>query len=108
MRNWSKPQEVNDIDMVFGGGCSKLLPEMDEIPDEFTRHKGTKWNVIVCDWFFAGLKGHKYKMKDGVDADMAWRHLSTIMRSFEPAHEHKEAGVAYLMSLWFDEVTYTK
>lgn len=105
---WAVPKEVTDLDMAFGGSSADFLPALDEIPDEFRRHNGTKWNKIVCDWFFAGLKDCVSHPKDGIDAKNAWRHMSSAMRSFEPQHEHKEAGVAYLMSLWFDEVTYTK
>ena len=106
---WEVPQDVNDLDLAFGGACDNLLPTLDEIPDEFKRHNGTKWNLIVCNWFFSGLKdASKSRTKNGIVADKAWRHMAAVMRSFVPQHEHKEAGVAYLMSLWFDEVTYTK
>jgi hypothetical protein len=45
-------------------------------------------------------------MKEGVDGNLAFRHLSAIQRSFTPKHEHKEAAVAYLASLWFEDVDY--
>ena len=35
-------------------------------------------------------------------------HLKSILQSFKPKHERKEAGVAYLMSLWFDDIIVVK
>lgn len=32
------------------------------------------------------------------------RHISACLGSYEPKHEHKIAGVAYLLSLWFEPV----
>ena len=45
-----------------------------------------------------------FKAKDGVDNKKAMAAISAILRSFDPKHEHKEAGVAYLFSEWFEEV----
>lgn len=82
-----------------------LMPKMSEIPAEFQRHEGTKWNKIQSRWFFSGLpNGTEFKPKKGVNSDTAVRHLATIQRSFQPKHEHKEAAVAWLMSLWFEDV----
>ena len=39
-------------------------------------------------------------MKEEFDKNEVWRHLKACMGSFQPAHEHKVAGVGYLMSLW--------
>jgi hypothetical protein len=56
-------------------------------------------------WFFSGLpKGTVFVPHEGIDPAKAMRHLRAILGSFEPKHEHKEAGVAYLMSQWFKEV----
>jgi hypothetical protein len=46
--------------------------------------------------------------KEGIDRSVAMRHLKCIMSSWEPQHEHKTAGVAYLMSLWFEKFEYEK
>jgi hypothetical protein len=42
-----------------------------------------------------------------MEAQAAMRHVQYCMRSFEPKHEHKEAGCAYLLSLWFDDIEWT-
>lgn len=99
---WATPQAVYGIDLVFGGDMRKLLPPMNEIPGEFKHHN--PWVTCVATWFAIGLKKPKFVMKDGIDKAMALKHIGAILRSFDPSHEHKEAGCAYLMSLWFDKV----
>lgn len=100
-------QEVTGLDLVFGGDMKKLLPPMSEIPEEFKKGH-SKWNKVVSDWFFYGLKNADWKPKEGIDATKAIRHVSAIMRSFEPQHEHKEAGCAYLLSEFFEDVKYER
>jgi hypothetical protein len=99
------PKKVIDVEIAFGGDIGELLPSMDDIPDEFDLPGNTKWNKIISMWFFQGLPPEtKFIPKDGIDSNDALRHIAAILRSFEPKHEHKESGCAYLMSLWFDDV----
>ncbi len=99
------PQDVDDLDIAFPATVRHLMPPMDEIPDEFKGiGMGTKWNKFVSDWFFNGIKTRTLTVKEGIDDTQAMRHLRTIMGSFEPKHEHKEAAVAYLLSLWYKDV----
>lgn len=99
-------QPVDDVDLAFGGKMEKLLPAYDVIPKEF-KDGHTKWNKFFGDWFYQGLPEMNVTPKDGVDKVKALRHLKAIMGAWQPKHEHKEAGVAYLMSCWFEDVTYT-
>jgi hypothetical protein len=102
---FSKPRE--DIDgptAVFGPAFDavyELMPAYDEIPEEF-KHDLTPFNDIQHEWFFRGISRWPLKPKDGIDQTKALAHLSAIQRSWTPKHEHKSAGVAYLMSLWFE------
>lgn len=95
------PQDVTALEIAFGGAglLEKLLPPMDAIPEEFRRHRSS-WVDWQSDWFFNGLKRYPIP-KPGIDVDKAMGHLSAIQSSWEPKHEHKKAGVAYLASLWF-------
>ena len=61
---------------------------------------------LAKDWFFRGAKLGKLTPKNGIDAQAAIRHVRYCMGSWEPKHEHKEAGCAYLLSLWFDDIEY--
>jgi hypothetical protein len=98
------PIKVDDVDMAFGGsgvGMEKLLPKYETLPEEF-RNERDPFSPLVHEWFFKGLSKKKLTIKPNINENDAWRHLKTIIGSFEPAHEHKIAGIAYLMSQWFD------
>lgn len=89
------PKDVDDVTMHFGG-IKGLMPPRESVPDRFT------WgDRLFNDWFYRGLKSIELTPKDGIDRDKAVRHIRTIMGSFEPKHEHKEAACAYLFELWF-------
>lgn len=96
-----EPQTVSDLEIAFPGSVRRLMPDYAAIPVVFK-----KWDnpycKLVSKWFFEGLTGNEFQAKPGIDKQKAIRHLQCILGSFEPKHEHKEAAVAYLMSLWFD------
>lgn len=95
--------EVTDAARAFGDITH--LPKWKDIPEEFQKGK-TKWNELFNHWFYRGAKDINFTMKDNrptEDFKKVVRVLQAIMSSFEPKHEHKEAGVAYLMSQWFED-----
>jgi hypothetical protein len=96
-----QPIPVTKLDSVFGGNVKEILPPYDEIPSEFKR-QGHPWVRWQQEWFFHGLKSLPTP-KEGIDGNMAIANLACVQGSFEPKHEHKEAGVAYLASLWFEK-----
>ena len=100
-------QEVNGLDIAFGTKAMSLMPPYKDIPKEY-KDGQTKWNKLFNDWFFGGLSTLDLAPKEGVDKLKALSHIKAIMTSFEPQHEHKEAGVAYLMSEWFEDAQWTK
>lgn len=93
-----QPKEVSDFEIAFATTVKHLLPE--NIPSEF--YKNNKWTKLVVTWFYSGLNSKVLKQKQGIDKRKALRHLQAIMASFDISHEDKIAGVAYLMSLWFE------
>lgn len=103
---FEKPKEVSGMDCAFGPRKIKeLLPDYKDVPEEFKQY-GNKWASLVSKWFFSGLDVKKDlpPIKQGIDLNMALRHLGACLSSWEPKHEHKTAGVAYLMSLWFEDL----
>ena len=107
MSKWNKPKSPTAAELAFN--CPKslknYLPDRKEIPEEFNFGKNTKWNKIIARWFFQGLpKNTKFIPKKDIDINEALRHIKCVLGSFAPKHEHKESGLAYLMSLWFDDV----
>lgn len=101
------PMEISAATAAFPAEVSNLMPPYKEIPTEFL-HRITKWSDFVSDWVFLGVKIVELEPKEGIDKKLAMRHLHAIMGSFEPKHEHKEAAVAYLLSLWFKDVKWEK
>lgn len=99
---WDQPGEVTPGEVMFGAAEEKY-PMMAEIPDEFKRHGGTIWNNVFSQWFYKGIKVDVFVPKKGIDKEKALMYIGALMRSWAPKHEHKEAAVAYLMSLWFEE-----
>lgn len=101
---FAKPEVVDPVTVAFGaaGELGKLLPPMDEIPAEFKRRENC-FVALQRQWFFKGLDTSVLRPKPGIDKTRALDHLAAIQGSFEPSHEHKSAGVAYLMSLWFEQ-----
>ena len=100
MKSDRKPIPVTTADLAFGGKCDEILPPMAEIPAEFHRQSGI-WIDWQSDWFYSGLKRYPVA-KEGIDLNLAMRNLACVQGSFAPKHEHKQAGVAYLASLWFE------
>jgi hypothetical protein len=95
--------EVSDGDMIFGQNIP--LPAWDSIPEEFKGCNATPFNEVVSTLFFEGGRVSDFLTpKEGVDVSKALRAIKCCLGSFEPKHEHKEAGVAFMLSEWFDLV----
>lgn len=107
--DWTKPVELDDVDVAFPANALEYMPPRDECEAalDAMEDRGEKWRAFQRKWFFRGLpETTEVDLKDGIDGPTAFRHLSAIQGSFAPKHEHKEAAVAYLASLWFDDVRY--
>lgn len=100
----TKPRSVSVPGSTEGAAVLASMPKYDDIPEEFrNRNSQNKWLRFQRDWFFKGLKIDGLVAKKDVNFDAAIRYLMTIQSSYAPKHEHKEACVAYLASLWFEE-----
>lgn len=98
------PIPVTDVDLAFGGRIDVLLPAMKDIPEAFI-NGGTVWNRAIERMFYDGPEGIAVEPKEGVSPREALRHIAAVLVSFQPKHEHKLAGCAYLMSEFFLEVS---
>lgn len=95
-----KPIEVNDVLLAFPGSVAHLMPDYDSIPDLFKRRNS--WSDTFGELFFNENKNNIGLIPmQGIEPHLAWRHLSCILRSYEPKHEHKEAACCYLLDAWF-------
>ena len=86
--------------IAFGPkNLATFLPAMKDIPKGFFQDSNP-WNKWISKWFFNGLENYAVAVQ-GVNFKDAHMHLRVILGSFEPKHEHKIAGCAYLASQWF-------
>jgi len=99
--------EGSDLDMAFGGKAMEILPPYDAIPAEFKKLQGNKWIEFVSDMFFHGGTFHATP-KPGIDESKVWRMFKACIGSFEPQHEHKIAGLAFMLSEFFEDITWAK
>lgn len=95
-----KPKVVPDVLLAFPADVKEYLPPWEDLPEDYQRCTDP-WCELTEKWFFHGLKG-KFVPKDGIDLKTAVRHLSACMGSYQPSHEHKIGGVAFLMNEWFE------
>ena len=101
------PQEIDDLTLAFPTTVTSLMPNKADIPEDIIRGRSI-WCQVTSDWFFSGLRNVNWRPREGVDQTKALRHIQAILGSWEPKHEDKEAAVAYLLSQWFEDVSYTK
>lgn len=96
-------KQLTDVEAAFPTTVEGFIPKWEDIPEELKRGAGC-WEIqLFNDWFFKGLKSLEMSARENVDAKLAMRHIHYVMTSFEPSHEHKEAGVAFLLREWFTE-----
>ncbi len=94
--------DISDVDFAFPTDVSHLMPKYEDIPEKY-KYGNTPANAFFNMWFFSGVKNLQVVPREGVDVKQAVKQLSTIMKSFEPKHEHKEAACAFLIDEWFSE-----
>ena len=98
------PKETDRILRAFPADViGEYLPEQDKIPKEFW--EGNEWTTIAGKWF-AGMidENSEFHAKEGIDAEVAFWHCKTVLGSYQPKHQHKIAGVGFLLSKFFTKV----
>jgi hypothetical protein len=105
-----KPVSVSKGDLLFGpADVAPLMIPYDEVPKEHKGFNSKTWgHRLFCDWFYSGVDNLILLPKEGIDPEQATGHICSIMRSWQPKHEHKEACCAYLFELWFENGTWDK
>lgn len=90
---------ITDLDMAWG--TTKLLPDYSKVPEDF---KSGNIYTKLLDCMFSGVplpKGEIIFRKGFDDADapkQLTRVIHAHLKSFEPKHEHKIAGLGYVIS----------
>jgi hypothetical protein len=99
------PPDVSDLDLAFPSNAMDWLPAWEDIPEGF-KGSGNPWAQQVGLWFFKGPDKawlERIVPKDGIDRNKALRTIQATLGSFAPKHEHKTAGVAYMLASWFTD-----
>jgi len=92
--------KITDVDVAFGGGHRYMI-KRSQIPDH-------KWNKLFGDWFY-GVEDNKVldvDPKENLTEEESQKYYlftSSVISSFSPKHQHKEAFVAYMLSLWLSD-----
>lgn len=95
-----KPTVVNDVLLAFPADVTHLIPE--NIPEKFERNN--PWSDVFSEFFYNSNKRNVALIpKPEIDPQLAWRHLSCIMGSYQPKHELKVAACCYLFDAWFTD-----
>lgn len=83
-------------------GTTRFLPALEAIPQTFLRSTGeAKPYLELVNALFYGLQlpGGEIEIRAGLSAEGLRECITAHLRSWEPKHEHKMAGVAYMLSL---------
>jgi len=107
---WKQPHKFSDVDRAFPAHVLEHLPPWEDIPQEY-KDDSNPACAVAHRWFsdrlFTGPeakeKGFPIMItKDGIEggARAVFYHIDTILRSYQPKHEHKIAGIAMLIDQW--------
>lgn len=89
-------KKIDDVDVAFG--TTKLLPKMEDIPKEFIINGGNEYTKLAEKVFYGSPLSGSILFRDGFDQKLFVRTVRAHLASFEPKHEHKIAGVGYMIS----------
>lgn len=99
---WSLTQADLDVttDLEYAFATTRCLPPKEIIPKEFWDGFGANVYVRLADTLFTGdaPPAGDIEFNEGFTGNNLMKFLIAHLRSFEPQHEHKIAGLAYMIS----------
>lgn len=94
-----EPKDLDSIvepEVVFG--TTKLLPPLEVIPSEFHDSANLYVQVVTAVFYGWPMPNSTMEFRQGFEQAMVVRTVRAHLASFEPQHQHKIAGVAFLLS----------
>ena len=86
---------ITDVEMAFS--TDRLLPEIEDVPAEFIA--GNVYTKLAESIFYGRpLPDCEMEMKDGFDPQALNRAVQAHLQSFGPKHQHKIAGVGFMIA----------
>ena len=102
-----KIESPGAAEQAFPANAYDWLPSQKAMSKDFNealRWMDSNWGRLVSEWFFSGGEA-PVKIKKNVseeDAKKAFLIVRTALGSFQPAHEHKIAGCAWILDKYFE------
>lgn len=92
------PEQIDSItDPEWAFSTERLLPAWDDIPEAFK--KGNVYTELASSIFRGTeMPACRVELFDGVGAKNLNRCIRAHLQSFGPKHEHKIAGVGFMIS----------
>lgn len=92
---------ITDVECAFS--TTRLLPAVEDIPAEFKSQRGNVYTRIA-DSIFMGtaLPEAEIEMKEGFEPGSVNRCVRAHLSSWSPKHQHKIAGVGFMISMTMD------
>lgn len=87
---------ITDVDQAFGS--TKLLPPFDQIPAEFRQSQNIYHRIASSMFYGTDMPDGEVTIHEGFGQDNMVKCIRAHLCSFEPKHEHKMAGVAFMIS----------
>lgn len=101
---WVEPWPMHDLDLAFPARgmdyaptaehCSSALEELPVMEKE-------KYLQFANYFFFGRPPIQQVMLREGIDGDMAFRHLMVVAGCYAFKHEHKLEALAVLAGMWF-------
>ena len=88
---------VSDPELAFS--TTRLLPALEDIPAEFKDASNPYYSLTRTIFYGDPLPEVEIDIKDGYSPEVLNKCIRAHLGSYGPEHEHKLAGVAYMMSL---------
>ena len=90
-------ESITDVELAFS--TEKLLPPWDQIPEEFKRGGGNQYTALAEAIFYGTpMPNGEIEMKPGFSPEAMNRAVRAHLQSWAPKHEHKIAGVGYMIA----------
>ncbi len=93
--------DVTNIEIALPATALSHAPRYEDIPEEF-RNGTSPWYKVAQDIIYGRYQvaACPFYLKEGTDNDKLNRHLAVLIGSFAfRKAQHKEAAVAYILSL---------
>ncbi|HBP1602242.1 TPA: hypothetical protein L5U90_003345 [Pseudomonas aeruginosa] len=92
------PEQIATVtkpELAFG--TMRLLPQWEDIPEDFKR--GNIYTELASAIFYGTpIPASTIELNEGIEAEALNQCVRAHLQSFGPKHEHKMAGVGYMIA----------